>query len=456
MNFLTKLIKTRVSTTRTRAQDNVYQTAGNRAPLYLAKNSRGGPVVFTEEGSLLTVGPPGTGKSRGVVVWNLQAYPGSLMVTDPKGELTRWTAQHRAEHLAQRIAVLDPFHISGVRSDSVNLLSSLVRAVSQEQGFRSEAERIGRLLLPDLTEIKDPYWRNGARTLIVSSALFLAAFRPDQCHLPGLHTVLWLNEHQFLESVLGAMRNSDALNGALRQYGENVIELVKNQKKQFGIFREEARTALAIFAPDEPCGLASRTGTIDLAELIDGNTTVYICLPPHMVASHGRWMGLITAQATHGIMAANSAGDCVFMLDEFPNLGPLPVVLEAVAQLRSKGLRVWAFIQDIAQLQNVYGVKGAEALLNQAQVLQVLGCQSDQLARYIEHRAGTFTNKAVNYNLPSPLDPTAVPTRSVHEIAASVLPAGRVLNLPAGQQILLRRNFPTMIGFTEIWRGPHL
>ena len=155
-------------------------------------------------------------------------------------------------------------------------------------------------------------------------------------------------------------------------------------------------------------------------------------------------------------MAANSAGDCVFMLDEFPNLGPLPVVLEAVAQLRSKGLRVWAFIQDIAQLQNVYGVKGAEALLNQAQVLQVLGCQSDQLARYIEHRAGTFTNKAVNYNLPSPLDPTAVPTRSVHEIAASVLPAGRVLNLPAGQQILLRRNFPTMIGFTEIWRGPHL
>jgi hypothetical protein len=29
----------------------------------------GAPVLFLGEGALLTVGPPGTGKSRGVAVW---------------------------------------------------------------------------------------------------------------------------------------------------------------------------------------------------------------------------------------------------------------------------------------------------------------------------------------------------------------------------------------------------
>src|SRR5690625_1236567 len=70
--------------------------AGNKPPLFLGKNKKsGGPVVFSGEGALLTVGPPGTGKSRGVAIWNLLEYPGSMLVTDPKGQLTKWSAAHR-------------------------------------------------------------------------------------------------------------------------------------------------------------------------------------------------------------------------------------------------------------------------------------------------------------------------------------------------------------------------
>jgi hypothetical protein len=48
-----------------------------KPPLFLGRNAANGePVFFSGEGALLTVGPPGTGKSRGVAAWNLLQYRG--------------------------------------------------------------------------------------------------------------------------------------------------------------------------------------------------------------------------------------------------------------------------------------------------------------------------------------------------------------------------------------------
>lgn len=427
--------------------------AGSKPPLYLGHSqSTGQLVVFSGEGALLTVGPPGTGKSRGVAAWNLLQYPGSMLVTDPKGQLVAWSARHRANHLGQEIAVLDPFGLTGWPSTSLNPLASLRQAVTAGEGFRSEADRLAHLLLPDVPGDKDPYWRNGARGLLVAVLLYLAALAPDACDLPGLHRRLWLDEESLVKTVLDPMLKAACLNGALGQYAANLIDLAGNQPKQFGIFREEARQALRIFAADEPCGRACLTSGIDLARLLSGRLTVYLVLPPEYVASHGRWMGLITSQAVHAIMKSPAAGDCVFLLDEFPNLGRLPNIRDAIAQLREKGLRVWSFVQDLAQLEAVYGRSDAEAMRFQAEVLQVLGCRSVELARHIEARAGTVTEKAANYRLPNPLDAADMPSKSLSEVAVPVLPASRALNMPHGQQILVRSGFPVIVADVRLWR----
>ncbi len=186
-----------------------------KPPLFLGKSrDTGKPVSFSGEGALLTVGPPGTGKSRGVAAWNLLSYPGSMLVTDPKGQLAAWSAKHRAEQLGQDIVVLDPFGLTDWQSHSVNPLSGLVRAVASGRAFRSEAERLAHLLLPDLPGNKDPFWRAGARDLVITGLLYLAAFKPGDCDLPGLHGVLWLGEAEFLDSVIAPMQDKG---GAFRQ-----------------------------------------------------------------------------------------------------------------------------------------------------------------------------------------------------------------------------------------------
>lgn len=426
--------------------------AGNKPPLFLGQSKKSGaPVVFSGEGALLTVGPPGTGKSRGVAIWNLLQYPGSMLVTDPKGQLANWSAAHREKELGQKIALLDPFGITGRPSASVNPLGALVTAVERGQGYRSVADRLAHLLLPDRPEDKDPFWRAGARDLIITGLLYLAMLRPENCDLPGLHEVLWLGEAEFLDAVIKPMQKHG---GAARQYAEDIFDIMdKKEAKTFSYFRKEARQALSIFAADEPCGQACKRSDIDLARLICGRLTVYLVLPPELVASHGRWMGLVTAHAIHSIMAAPRNGECVFLLDEFPNLGRLPGINDAIAQLREKGLRVWLFVQALEQLDAVYGRPAAEAMRSQAEVLQVLGCRSVALAQYLEKRAGTVTEKDHSISLPDVWDETRGPSQSVREIAAPVLPAAKALNLPHGEQILVRHGAAVITADIVLWRG---
>ena len=454
--FFSKNRKTRrAGTTPTpngEAETDPAPTTGTKPPLFLGNSHRTGkPVYFSGEGSLLTVGPPGTGKSRGVAVWNLLAYPGSMLVTDPKGQLAAWSADARAA-LGQEIAVLDPFGITGRPSASVNPLAGLVRAVASGQGFRTEAERLAHLLLPDIPGAHDPYWRAGARDLVITGLLYLAAFQPERCDLPGLHDVLWRGETDFLENVIAPMQEKG---GAFRQYGDDVEDTATKQERSFGYFRKEARQALAIFALDEPCGAVCRRSDIDLSRLMAGRMTVYLILPPELVASHGRWMGLVASHAIHSIMKAPDSGECLFLLDEFPNLGRLTGIRDAIAQLREKGLRVWIFVQDLSQLDAVYGKDDATAMRFQAELLQVLGCRSVELAQYIEARAGTRTEKDVSYTIRDPLDDTAPPSPSLREIAVPEIPAAKALNMVKGRQILIRAGFPVMVGEVVLWDGPH-
>ncbi|NCA90967.1 MAG: hypothetical protein EOM92_19330 [Gammaproteobacteria bacterium] len=426
----------------------------NRKPrLFLGTDSQDNdPVFFSGEGSLLTVGPPGTGKSRGVAVWNLLEYPGSMLVTDPKGQLVQWSAAHRAGKHGQDIAVLDPFGITGVPSASVNPLAGLVQSVAGGQGFRSEAERLAHLLLPDRPGDKDPFWRAGARDLIITGLLYLAKFEPENCDLPGLHDVLWRSEAEFLDGVIQKMQKET---GACRQYANDVADTLETQPKSFGYFRKEARQALSIFAPDEPCGQACKHSDIDLGKLITGKLTVYLVLPPELVSSHGKWMGLITAHAIHAIMRVRQNGECLFLLDEFPNLGRLTGIRDAIAQLREKGLRVWIFVQDLSQLKAVYGEDDAAAMRWQAELLQVLGCRSVELARYIESRAGTVSMKDVSFTIQDPTGDDSPPSASLKEMAFPVIPAATALNMPIGRQVIIRAGRPVMIGNVMIWGGPH-
>ncbi|MFL5266191.1 MAG: type IV secretory system conjugative DNA transfer family protein, partial [Stellaceae bacterium] len=52
-----------------------------------------------------------SGKGRAAIVPNMLHYPGSVLATDPKGELATMTARRRVE-MGQKVYVLDPFGVA--------------------------------------------------------------------------------------------------------------------------------------------------------------------------------------------------------------------------------------------------------------------------------------------------------------------------------------------------------
>ena len=64
-------------------------------------------VGIKDDRHILTVAGSRSGKSVGLIS-NLLFYPGSILATDPKGELAEITAKKRAA-MGQKIYVLDPF-----------------------------------------------------------------------------------------------------------------------------------------------------------------------------------------------------------------------------------------------------------------------------------------------------------------------------------------------------------
>ena len=90
------------------------------------------PIGAYLDSHFMTVAGSRQGKGRNVIIPNLLLYSGSVLVTDPKGELANVTAKRRAEGLGQRVCVLDPFAITS------NRVASLSRSLESDGRTRSQ------------------------------------------------------------------------------------------------------------------------------------------------------------------------------------------------------------------------------------------------------------------------------------------------------------------------------
>ncbi len=75
------------------------------------------PLRYQGDGHLVTIAPTRSGKGISAIIPNLLTYPGSVIVTDPKGENFAVTARRRQE-LGTQVVVFDPFGVTTARSNT--------------------------------------------------------------------------------------------------------------------------------------------------------------------------------------------------------------------------------------------------------------------------------------------------------------------------------------------------
>ncbi len=123
---------------------------------------------------VVTIAGSRAGKSSTVLIPNLRRYPGSVVVLDPKGELARATAAHRAK-MGQRVFVLDPFGETGVPTASHNPFAELRHGKADH--VAADAAQIADALI--IGNPRDPHWTDSAKNLVRGIILHLLATEPQ-------------------------------------------------------------------------------------------------------------------------------------------------------------------------------------------------------------------------------------------------------------------------------------
>ncbi len=115
----------------------------------------------------MTVAPTGAGKGVGLIIPALLTYPGSVIVTDIKGENYQVTARYRRA-LGQQVVVLDPFGLVTARDkgDKLNPFDLFKVPGSDSE---SDAEMLAAQLAVGHEFSSDRYWEDTGRGLVAGT-----------------------------------------------------------------------------------------------------------------------------------------------------------------------------------------------------------------------------------------------------------------------------------------------
>ncbi len=321
------------------------QTAGKPGLVLGTAEDSGELVTYTGEGSVISVAPPGAGKTQCHVFPTMLSWRGPAVVLDVKGEIYAGTSKWRSENVGPvfKFAPLDP-----ANSASYNPLT----AVRSDPDYLWEDSRfLADMMLVMNPEAKDPFWESRARD-VLTAAIARACLTDDPARrslgnvLDIFHGVGWdafVRELQSRVDIRSMMRAGTSLGEMEKKTRDGVLQTGLASLSAWDGDRIERATRKSDWSP-----LDLRGGK---------SPTIYICLKPNEVESYISVLRVFIAQHIRALTSAlppQGAAPILFMLDELPRLRHMPPVEEALEIGRQYGIRLWMFTQSLGQLEAAY------------------------------------------------------------------------------------------------------
>lgn len=397
---------------------------------------------------VLVFGPNGKGKGTRILMPNLLQMQGSsIVVVDPKGELAAVTAPYR--RTLGRVVILNPFAVltnrrgyDDLESEGFNPLAALD---PEADSFNSQAAALADAMVT--VEGTDPHWTQSARALIAALIMFeviearkedvaptLAHVREMLCapvqppddakDLPGKG--LPATARAMMESRHAGLRNKAAQFTDWTREVQSIASAAKIQTEPFD-------------DPEIADDLAR--GTFDFGDLKREPTTVYLILPPDMMARHSKWLRLVLTAAIHGVMSPRGRGapKVLFMLDEFFALGHLEIISTVWALARGYGVQMMPILQDLPQLKKLYADMW-ETFIGMAGAVASFAPNDMTSADWLSKRMGETTLPIMSYSEGSNTNERGETTTSANRSHSSVkvpmMLAHQLFGLPEGWMIV--------------------
>ena len=394
---------------------------------------------------VLVLGTPGSGKTRGVILpttWTLGHAGDSLIVSDPKGELFQASAAFlRGRGYDVRLVDL----VEPGRGNRWNPLAA-VRQAAMAGDMAEAAARAWEIAHTFAFAGEKPggegvFWAQAGEALLAALALGVAVEAPDgQANPASMLRVL-------LE--LGGEENGVLLDGWFRMLGPDHPAALAYANTKMAAGAEKARasvymtaaTHLRLFA--DP-GIAWLTADSDHNPVTTGDkpTAIFVCVPDESEVKHPI-VSLYLSQTYAALVSAarGRAGGALerpvwFLLDEFGNIGRLSDIRNKVSAARSRKVRFLFVLQNLEQLDGLYGKDDAATVVGNCDTLIYLSTNSNQTARTISDRIGHFTVKTTSLSTKPALGASVSGTEST--ASRALLEPDEVMRMKPGQALVLQ------------------
>ncbi len=330
-----------------------------------------GKEIWVDNGEYhnLVIGSTGSGKTECLVkpMVNLLAKKGeSMIITDPKGEIYKYSASYLKER-GYRIIVLNfrepqrgnswnpltlpyKYYRSGNQDKSIELLDDVALNILYDPSNKSESD----------------FWEKSSADYF--SGLALGLFKDakeEEVNLNSINAMSTIGEERYATS--NYIKEYFGMKGEKSNeyiFVSSVINAPNDTKGgQLATFRQKIRK----FSTGEALSEMLSYSDFDMRDIGNGKTAVFMIIHDEKKTYHSLMTIFIkqcyetlidVAQANGGKLPFRTN----FILDEFANMPPLKDVDAMVSAARSRDIRFTFIIQNFAQLNDVYGDNVAEII----------------------------------------------------------------------------------------------
>lgn len=348
-------------------------------------------IYHNGEGHLLTIGGVGGGKSSGLVVPALLTLTqGSVIVTDPSGELVAMTARHRAT--VGPVIFLSPYadifeSETGLKFEDMgfNPMSVIDPDAST---FMSDVGALSRHLMVSDRRESGSYWNDEGTEFLTLMIAAIILYEPKDLHnFSFLYQLVRDNPDALAARLKGIIRDGHP---ALQHEAERFLGIIVNAQPQWQGISSKAALATKRYAPSTPLGRHVIKEGFDARRLKTEKVTVFILVPSKMLATSLPWLNMLVGVFGAAIGQPGPRSPVTMLIDEAPALGFLPDLRAHMAQFRKVGLRVWLFTQTYSALagEELYGAMGMKEIEGLATIKQYFAVEEPDVQRKVSELAG--------------------------------------------------------------------
>ncbi len=319
------------------------------------------------------IGPPGTGKSQaGILPISADSMKAgqSLIALDPQGELTAYLLDY-ALVTGHQVIIHDPTDPTLPRF----LLAHGIQNVSDAQAIAAVVTGAGG----------EDFWSKSAQNLLAGCLLRFGSLGEI------LHA---FDDMQKLAAIL--TEKDDGAANVSRAFAASVKA---GDRSAPGVLATLQASTLGAWA--EPSVQAATAATDFTAEmLVEQPTLLILRCPGRYMKVYGPYLGAVLQRFMLDLDSMGEASPSgalsrpvKIVIDEFPVMGRLNGVVEAVNLFRKRRISILIAAQTLSQFELVYGRPGAEALIAGMATQVYFGSCDAATARFVSQSLGKSTER---------------------------------------------------------------